>query len=142
MPTSVILLTLGPNYFADPAGRTEDAAGLVTRSLAAYLSIGYQEGLASASVLAANLAVLAGEYERAEALLQQAIDVCRRLRHLGGTASALEAMAVLDHDRGDRQRAAVHLAEARALRHRTGTEPPPILHDQLSRVARSLAASH
>ena len=49
------------------AGRTEDAAALVTRSLAAYLSIGYQEGLASASVLAANLAVLAGEYERAEA---------------------------------------------------------------------------
>ena len=38
--------------------------------------------------------------------------------------------------------AAVHLAEARALRHRTGTEPPPILHEQLSRVARSLAASH
>ena len=124
------------------AGRTQDAAALVTRSLAAYLSIGYQEGLASASVLAANLAVLAGEYERAEALLHQAIDVCRRLRHLGGTASALEAMAVLDHDRGDRQRAAIHLAEARALRHRTGTEPPPILHDQLSRVARSLAASH
>ena len=38
------------------AGRTRDAAALVTRSLAAYLSIGYQEGLASASVLAANLA--------------------------------------------------------------------------------------
>jgi predicted ATPase/DNA-binding SARP family transcriptional activator len=123
------------------AGRTEDAAALATRSLAAYMSIGYQEGLASASVLAANLAVLAGEYERAEALLHQAIDVCRRLRHLGGTASALEAMAVLDHDRGDRQRAATHLAEARALRHRTGTEPPPVLHEQLSRVARSLAAS-
>jgi tetratricopeptide (TPR) repeat protein len=123
------------------AGRTEDAAAFVTRSLAAYLSIGYQEGLASASILAANLAVLAGEYERAEALLHQAIDVCRRLRHLGGTASALEAMALLDHDRGDRQRAAAHLAEARALRHRTGTEPPPILHEQLSRVARSLAAS-
>jgi tetratricopeptide (TPR) repeat protein len=123
------------------AGRTEEAAALVTRSLAAYLSIGYQEGLASASVLAANLAVLAGEYERAEALLHQAIDVCRRLRHLGGTASALEAMAVLDHDRGDRQRAAAHLAEAGALRRRTGTEPAPILHEQLSRVARSPAAS-
>jgi tetratricopeptide (TPR) repeat protein len=106
------------------AGRTDEAAALATRSLAAYRSIGYQEGLASASVLAANLAVLAGEYERAEALLHQAIDVCRRLRHLGGTASALEAMAVLDHDRSDRQRAAALLAEARALRHRTPAPSP------------------
>jgi len=122
-------------------GRTAEAAALAARSLAAYLSIGYQEGVASASVLAANLGVLAGEYERAEAMLHQAIDVCRRLRHMGGTASALEAMAVLDHDRGDRQSAAVHLAEARALRHRTGSEPPPFLHEQLSRVARSLAGS-
>ncbi len=119
------------------AGRTAEAASLATRSLAAYLSIGYQEGLASVSVLAANLAVLADEYERAEALLHHAIDVCWRLRHLGGAASALEAMAVLDHKRGDSRRAAVHLAEARALRQRTGTEPLPLLHDQLTQVVRS-----
>ena len=123
------------------AGRVAEAAALATRSLAAYRSIGYQEGLASAGTLAANLAVMVGDHERADTLLHQAIDVTRRLRHLGGTASVLEAMAVLNHDRGDRQRAAANLAEARALRRRTGTAPSAALHDQLSRVTRSLARS-
>jgi predicted ATPase/DNA-binding SARP family transcriptional activator len=123
------------------AGRTAEAAALATRSLAAYRSIGYQEGLASAGTLAANLAVMVGDHERADTLLQQAIDVTRRLRHLGGTASVLEAMAVLNHDRGDRQRATANLAEARALRQRTGTAPPATLHDELRRVTRSLARS-
>ena len=123
------------------AGRIAEAAALATRSLAAYRSIGYQEGLASAGTLAANLAVMVGDHERADTLLHQAIDVTRRLRHLGGTASVLEAMAVLNHDRGDRQRAAENLAEARALRRRTGTAPSAALHDQLSRVTRSLARS-
>ena len=122
-------------------GRTAQAAVLATRSLAAYRSIGYQEGLASAGTLAAILAVMGGDHERADALLHQAIDVTRRLRHLGGTASVLEAMAVLDHDRGDRQRAAANLTEARALRLRTDTAPSAALHDQLSRVTRSLARS-
>ena len=121
------------------AGRTAEAAALATRRLAAYRSIGYQEGLASAGTLAANLAVMVGDHERAEMLLHQAIDVTRRLRHLGGTASVLEAMAVLDHDRGDRQRAAESLAEARALRRRTGSAPSAALRDQLSRITRSLA---
>jgi predicted ATPase/DNA-binding SARP family transcriptional activator len=120
-------------------GRITKAAALASRSLAAYRSIGYQEGLASAGTLAAQLAVLAGDHERAETLLSQALDVCRRLRHLGGTASVLEAMAVLDHDRGDYRRAGLHLDEARALRHQTGTVPSPALHDQLGRVERSLA---
>ncbi len=120
-------------------GRTAKAAALASRSLAAYRSIGYQEGLASAGTLAAQLAVLAGDHERAETLLNQALDVSRRLRHLGSTASVLEAMAVLDHDRGDYRRAGLHLDEARALRHQTGTVPSPALHDQLSRVERSLA---
>lgn len=123
------------------AGRTAEAAALAMRSLAAYRSIGYQEGLASAGTLAANLAVMVGDHERADTLLHQAIDVTRRLRHLGGTASVLEAMAVLNHDRGDRQCAAANLAEARALRRRTGTAPSAALHDQLSRVTRSLARS-
>jgi tetratricopeptide (TPR) repeat protein len=123
------------------AGRIAEAAGLATRSLAAYRSIGYQEGLASAATLAAILAVRVGDHERADALLHQAIDVTRRLRHLGGTASVLEAMAVLDHDRGDRRRAAANLAEARALRRTTGTAPSAALHDQLSRVIRSLTRS-
>ena len=56
-------------------GRTTDAAALASRSLAAYQSIGYQEGLASAGTLAAQLAVLAGNHERAETLLDQALDV-------------------------------------------------------------------
>jgi tetratricopeptide (TPR) repeat protein len=120
-------------------GRTTEADALASRSLAAYRSIGYQEGLASAGTLAAQLAVLAGDQERAETLLQQALDMSRRLRHLGGTASVLEAMAVLDHDRGDYQRAGLHLDHARALRQQTGTVPSPALHDQLSRVERSLA---
>jgi ATP/maltotriose-dependent transcriptional regulator MalT len=120
-------------------GRTTDAAAWASRSLAAYQSIGYQEGLASAGTLAAQLAVLAGNHELAETLLDQALDVSRRLRHLGGTASVLEAMAVLDHDRGDHQRAGLHLGEARALRRQTGTVPSPALRDQLSRVERSLA---
>jgi hypothetical protein len=120
------------------AGRTAEAAALATRSLAAYRSIGYQEGLASAGTLAATLAVMVGDHERADMLLHQAIDVTRRLRHLG-TASVLEAMAVLDHDRGDRPRAAESLAEARALRRRTGTAPSPALRDQLSRITQSLA---
>jgi len=123
------------------AGRIAEAAALATRSLAAYRSIGYQEGLASAGTLAAILAVMVGDHERADTLLHQAIDVTRRLRHLGGTASVLEAMAVLDHDRGDRRRAAASLAEARALRRRTGTAPSAALHDELSRVTRSLARS-
>jgi predicted ATPase/DNA-binding SARP family transcriptional activator len=123
------------------AGRIAEAAALATRSLAAYRSIGYQEGLASAGTLAAVLAVMVGDHERADTLLHQAIDVTRRLRHLGGTASVLEAMAVLDHDRGDRRRAAASLADARALRRRTGTAPSAALHDELSRVTRSLARS-
>jgi hypothetical protein len=123
------------------AGRTAEAAAFATRSLAAYRSIGYQEGIASAVTLAADLGVVAGEYERADTLLQEAIDVTRRLHHLGGTASVLEAMAVLDHDRGDRRRASANLAEARALRRRTGTAPSAALHDQLARVTRSLARS-
>jgi hypothetical protein len=123
------------------AGRTAEAAALATRSLAAYRSVGYQEGLASAGTLAASLAVLAGDHERADTLLNQAIDVTRRLRHLGGTASVLEAMAVLSHDRGERQRAAANLEEAHALRRRTGTAPSAALRDQLSRVTQSLAGS-
>jgi hypothetical protein len=75
--------------------------------------------------------------ERDLATLRSVLTVARR--HLGGTASVLEAMAVLDHDKGDYRRAAVELAEARALRSRTGTAPSPALHDQLSRVVRSLA---
>ncbi len=65
----------------------------------------------------------------------------RRLRHLGSTASVLEAMAVLDHDRGDYHRAGLHLDDARALRRQTGTVPSPALHDQLSRVERSLTVA-
>jgi tetratricopeptide (TPR) repeat protein len=120
-------------------GRTAEATALASRSLAAYRSIGYQEGLASAGTLAAQLAVLAGDHQRAETLLNQALDVSRRLHHLGGTASVLEAMAVLDHDRGDLRRARLHLNDARALRHQTGTVPSPALHDQLSRVEQSLS---
>jgi predicted ATPase/DNA-binding SARP family transcriptional activator len=120
------------------SGRATEAAALASRSLAAYRSIGYQEGLASAGTLAAQLAVLTGDHERADTLLHEALDVTRRLRHLGGTASVLEAMAVLDHDRGDYQRAGLHLDDARALRQQTGTVPSPALHDQLSRVERSL----
>jgi predicted ATPase/DNA-binding SARP family transcriptional activator len=120
-------------------GRTTEAAALASRSLAAYRSIGYQEGLASAGTLAAQLAVSAGHYEQAESLLNEALDVSRRLRHLGGTASVLEAMAVLDHERGDNRRARLHLDDARAIRHQSGTVPSPALHDQLSRVERSLA---
>jgi ATP/maltotriose-dependent transcriptional regulator MalT len=123
------------------AGRTAEAAALATRSLAAYRSIGYQEGLASAGTLAAILAVMVGDHERADTLLHQAIDVTRRLRHLGGTASVLEAMAVLDHDGGDHRRAAAGLAEASAIRRRTGTAPSAALHDELRRVTRSLARS-
>jgi predicted ATPase/DNA-binding SARP family transcriptional activator len=121
------------------AGRIGEAAALATRSLAAYRSIGYQEGLASAGTLAASLAVIVGDYERADTLLHQAIDVTRRLRHLGGTASVLEAMAVLNHDRGELQHAAADLGEARSLRLRTGTAPSGALSNQLSRVAQSLA---
>jgi hypothetical protein len=88
--------------------------------------------------LAAQLAVLAGNHEQAETLLREALDVSRRLGHLGGTASVLEAMAVLDHDRGDHHRAGLHLDDARALRHQTGTVPSPAMHDQLRRVERSL----
>jgi tetratricopeptide (TPR) repeat protein len=123
------------------AGRTAEAAALATRALAAYRRIGYQEGLASAGTLAANLAVIVGDHERADTLLNQAIDVTRRLRHLGGTASVLEAMAVLNHDRGERELAVTNLEEARALRRRTGTAPSAVLRDQLSRVARSLTCS-
>ncbi|HET6667061.1 MAG TPA: tetratricopeptide repeat protein, partial [Intrasporangium sp.] len=79
-----------------------------------------------------------GDYERADALLHDALDVTRRLRHLGGTASALEAMAVLNHNRGDLPRAAAALGEAFALRRRTGTAPMAALRDQLSRVTHSL----
>jgi predicted ATPase len=120
-------------------GRSTEAAALASRSLAAYRSIGYQEGLASAGTLAAQLAVLAGHYEQAETLLNDALDVSRRLRHLGGTASVLEAMAVLDYDRGEHHRGSLHLDDARTLRRRSGTVPSPALHDQLSRVERSLA---
>jgi predicted ATPase len=120
-------------------GRTAEASALASRSLEAYRSIGYQEGLASAGTLAAQLAVLAGDHDRAEKLLREALEVSRRLRHLGGTASVLEAMAVLDHDRGDYQRAGQQLVDARALRQQTGTVPSPALHDQLSRIERSLA---
>ena len=138
----VLGLTLDNRAHAElAAGRTAEAAALATRSLAAYRSIGYQEGLASAGTLAANLAVVAGDHERADTLLHQAIDVTRRLRHLGGTASVLEAMAVLNHDRGDHQRAFASLEEARALRRRTGTAPSAVLRDQLSRVTQSLARS-
>ena len=105
------------------AGRTAEAAASATRSLAAHRSIGYQEGLASSGTLAANLALMGGNHERADTLLHQALDVTRRLHHLGGTASVLEAMAVLNHDRGDRPHAAANLAEARALRRRTGAAP-------------------
>jgi len=122
-------------------GRTTKAADLAARSLAAYRSIGYQEGLASAGTLAAQLAVLAGNHERAETLLREALEVSRRLRHLGGMASILEAMAVLDHDRGDDRRARIHFDDARALRHQTGTVPSPALHDQLSRVEPSLPST-
>ena len=72
-------------------------------------------------------------------MLHQALDVCQRLRHLGGTASVLEAMAVLDHDRGDHKQAELELAEATALRHRTGTTPSPALQVQLTRVVRALS---
>jgi predicted ATPase/DNA-binding SARP family transcriptional activator len=126
-------------HAAFASGHIEEAAALATRSLAAYSSIGYQEGLASSGTLAAQLAVLAGSYARAETLLHQALDVCQRLRHLGGTASVLEAMAVLDHDRGDHKQAELELAEATALRHRTGTTPSPALQVQLTRVVRALS---
>jgi hypothetical protein len=120
-------------------GRTTEATALASRSLAAYRSIGYQEGIASAGTLAAQIAVLAADHRRAETLLHEALDVSRRLRHLGGTASVLEAMAVLDYDRGEYQRAGRHLNDAHALRHQTGTVSSPALHDQLDRVERSLA---
>ncbi len=118
-------------------GRTTQAAALASRSLAAYRTIGYQEGLASAGTLAAQLAVLAGDHDRAEKLLREALDVSRRVRHLGGMASVLEAMAVLDHDRGDYQRAGRQLVDARALRQQTGTVPSPALTEQLSRIEQS-----
>jgi hypothetical protein len=120
-------------------GRTTAAATLASRSVAAYRSIGYQEGLASAGTLAAQLAVLADDQERAEALLHAALEVTRRLRHLGGRASVLEAMAVLDHDRGDDERARLHLEDARALRRQTGTAPSPAMRDQNNRLERSLS---
>jgi tetratricopeptide (TPR) repeat protein len=120
-------------------GRMTAAAALASRSVAAYRSIGYQEGLASAGTLAAQLAVLADDHERAETLLHAALEVTRRLRHLGGTASVLEAMAVLDHDRGGYERARLHLDDARALRHQTGTAPSPVMRDQDNRFGRSLS---
>ncbi|HEU4947210.1 MAG TPA: BTAD domain-containing putative transcriptional regulator [Kribbella sp.] len=120
-------------------GRTTEATELAARSLAAYAGIGYQEGLASASTLAAHLAVLAGRYDDAETLLDQAFDLCRRLRHPGGTASVLEARAVLDVEKGDHRQAAADLAEARLLRRHTGTTIAPALRDQLARVQRTPA---
>jgi hypothetical protein len=122
-------------------GRTMEAGVLASRSLMAYQSVGYQEGLASAGTLAAQLAILADDFQQAETLLDQALDVSRRLRHLGGIASVLEAMALLDHGRGDDKHALQHLHEARALRHQTGTVASPALQDPLSRVERSLAKS-
>lgn len=119
-------------------GHTPEAAALATRSLAAYSTIGYQEGLASAGTLAAVLAVLAGRYDQAAALLDEALDVSRRLRHTGGIASVLEARAVLDHERGDSEQAVADLAEARSLRRRTGTAVYPVLRRRLQDVERAL----
>jgi predicted ATPase/DNA-binding SARP family transcriptional activator len=119
-------------------GHISEAAALAARSLAAYVTIGYQEGLASAGTLAAVLAVLTGRHDQAAALLDEALDVSRRLRHAGSIASVLEARAVLDHERGDADQAAVDLADARSLRGRTGTAAYPVLRRQLREVELAL----
>ena len=101
-------------------GPPRRAAALATRSLAAYRSIGYQEGLASAGTLAATLAVLDGDHERADACSTRpstspgdcATSAARHpLSRRWPCSTTTEATS----------RAAAFLGEACALRRRTST---------------------
>jgi hypothetical protein len=58
--------------------------------------------------------------------------------HIGGTATVLEAAALLHHQRGDHQKAIRALAAAHEQRNRSGTAVPPELAGPLSQLKTQL----
>jgi hypothetical protein len=136
-----MLLGLALDYQAHAAfgtGAYQQAAVLSTRALDAYRRIGYQEGIASASTLAAVLAVITGRHDDAHQLLADAREVCQRIGHLGGIATVLEATALLHHERGDYASALQTLAASRAQRHASNTSVPSELAEPLRHLEAQL----
>jgi hypothetical protein len=136
-----MLLGLALDYQAHAAfgtGAYQQAAVLSTRALDAYRQIGYQEGIASASTLAAVLAVITGRHDDAHQLLADAREVCQRIGHLGGIATVLEATALLHHERGDHASALQTLAASRAQRHASNISVPSELAEPLRHLEAQL----
>jgi hypothetical protein len=101
----------------------------------------YQEGMASAGTLAASLAALTGQHDHADQLLAQAYDACQRMGHTGGTATVLEAAALLHHQRGDDEAAMRALAAASERRTRSGTAVPADLAGPVGQLETQLRAA-
>lgn len=120
-------------------GELVDARKLAQRSLDAYRTVGYREGVASALGLLGIIAVLDNDVDRSTAVFAESLELCRRLQHRGGIASSLEGLALVASGRGDPTESRRLLAEADAIRADAGIPVPPHLaaatHDLRTRIA-------
>ena len=103
-------------------GDLETAAALAAQSLRGYQAVGYQEGIASGLALAATVAVLRADWAAADAQFAASLDVCARLQHRGGTATAFDGLGIVAANRGREADAIDYFTRADAERNSTGTK--------------------
>ena len=96
------------------------AATFIDEAIEHYRASGYQEGVASGLNTRGRLGVAAGDFGAAETDFAEAIDLCRRLGHLGGAATALDGLAHVAGNGRDLANAVECCAAASGLRARAG----------------------
>ncbi|CAA9275089.1 MAG: hypothetical protein AVDCRST_MAG10-3544 [uncultured Acidimicrobiales bacterium] len=101
-------------------GDVRGAVAAASECLALHESIGSPEGTAAALHVLGMARRAAGENDLAGSVHLRALELAVSIGHAGATAEALEDLAVLAFEAGDRQRAAHLLTIASRERHETG----------------------
>jgi tetratricopeptide (TPR) repeat protein len=109
------------------AGDIPLAADLAEQALAGYSAVGYQEGVASARALAGTVSAMQGRWKPAEDHFAAALDLCRKLHHPGGIATALDGLGIVAAHTGQPELAATRLQQAAAERLSIGAGVAPNL---------------
>jgi hypothetical protein len=98
---------------------------MVDEAVDHYRASGYQEGLASGLNTRALVEVAAGDLEAAVGDFVEAVELSRRLGHVGAAATSLDGLARIAEQRRDAATATALCAAAQGLRTRAGLALSP-----------------